>query len=106
MPPRSSDVHKYRCGTLLILAGSRAYGGAAVLAGLGALRSGAGLVTVGVPDCVELPTRVGLPEALIAGLPATSAGTLAPPSQAELARLLERKHAVALVCMGTMMQPS
>jgi len=96
LPHRPSDVHKYRCGTVLILAGSRAFGGAAVLTGLGALRSGAGLVTVAVPAGLEIPARVTLPEALIAPLRETPQGTIASLPSEELAVLLERKHAVAL----------
>ncbi len=96
LPHRPADTHKYLCGTLLVLAGSRAFGGAAVLTGLGALRSGAGLITVAVPECLETSARVALPEALIVPLPATAAGTLAPPPAPVLERLLERKHAVAV----------
>lgn len=96
LPRRTSDAHKYSCGTVLVVAGSRAYGGAAVLTGLGALRSGAGLITVAVPACLEVPTRVGLPEALITPLASTDCGTLAPVAADELDRLIERKHAVAL----------
>ncbi len=95
LPRRSSDVHKYRCGTMLIVAGSRSFGGAAVLTGLGGLRSGTGLVTVAVPEPLEIPTRCSLPEALVAALPATDAGTFAPLAPDRLAGLLERKHAVA-----------
>ncbi len=96
LPARPSDVHKYRCGTVLIVAGSRAYGGAAVLTGMGALRSGAGLVTLAVPSCLEVPTRVGLPEALIVALDETPRGTVAPWTEECLTALLERKHAVAV----------
>lgn len=96
LPARPSDVHKYRCGCVLIIAGSRAYGGAAVLTGLGALRSGAGLVTVAVPAGLEVPTRMGLPEALIVPLPETERGTMAPLPDDLRATLLERKHAVAI----------
>jgi NAD(P)H-hydrate epimerase len=96
LPARPSDVHKYRCGTVLIVSGSRAFGGAAVLTGLGALRSGAGLVTVAVPECLEVPARIGLPEALIAPLAMTDCGTIAPPAEPVLDQLLERKHAVAV----------
>jgi NAD(P)H-hydrate epimerase len=96
LPERPSDVHKYRCGCVLIFAGSRAFGGAAVLTGLGALRSGAGLVTVAVPASLELPTRVGLPEALVVPLPETTQGTIAALPADLLASLLERKHAVAI----------
>ncbi len=96
LPERSSTVHKYRCGRLLVIAGSRSYGGAAVLTGMGALRSGVGLVTMAVPQRLELPTRVGLPEALVAPLAETADGTIAPLTDPALAGLLEREHAVAL----------
>ena len=47
--PRSFDFHKGLAGRVAILAGSEAYSGAAVLAATGALRGGAGLITLFVP---------------------------------------------------------
>jgi len=49
-PSRSEDAHKGDCGRTLIVAGSHGMSGAACLAGTAALRGGAGLVTVAVPD--------------------------------------------------------
>jgi len=48
--PRAFDFHKGMAGRVGILAGSHAYTGAAVLAATGALRGGAGLVTLHVPE--------------------------------------------------------
>ena len=96
LPPRRTSAHKYDCGSLLVLAGSRTYGGAAVLTGLGALRSGVGLVTMGVPVCLETPVRINLVEAIVAPLLMTAAETIAPLDAAVLAALTERKQALAV----------
>ena len=48
--PRRADSHKGDYGRVLVLAGSRGMVGAAALAGNAALRSGAGLVTIGTPQ--------------------------------------------------------
>lgn len=52
MPTRSENSHKGTFGHVLILAGSHEYKGAGVLASYGALRSGVGLVTLGMPENV------------------------------------------------------
>lgn len=93
LPPRHGDGHKYTHGTLTVLAGSRAYGGAAQLAGLGALRSGAGLIKLAVPRCLELPVRVGLPDVLAVPLAETEDGTIAPLDPTVTSLLLEKQDA-------------
>ncbi|MDA3786397.1 MAG: NAD(P)H-hydrate dehydratase, partial [Deltaproteobacteria bacterium] len=50
LPPRKSMDHKGSHGHVLVVAGSRGKTGAALLAGAGALRSGAGLVSLCVPE--------------------------------------------------------
>jgi NAD(P)H-hydrate epimerase len=96
LPPRPGTIHKYSSGTVGILAGSRAFGGAAHLAGMGALRSGAGLVTVAVPGCLETATRVLLPEALTRVLPETDSGTIAPLEDAALEEFIAGQRALAV----------
>jgi ADP-dependent NAD(P)H-hydrate dehydratase / NAD(P)H-hydrate epimerase len=96
LPPRTTHCHKYDFGRLVILAGSRAYGGAAHLAGLGALRSGVGLVKVAVPMELVESIRVGLPETLAVGLATTETGTIGAVPSDMMENLLESQNALVL----------
>jgi NAD(P)H-hydrate epimerase len=53
LPPRPADSHKGDYGRVLVLGGSRGMAGAPALAGMAALRSGAGLVTVAAPASIQ-----------------------------------------------------
>lgn len=68
LPPRRSESHKGNHGHVLVVGGSRGKAGAALLTATGALRSGAGLVTVGTfPEvCASLEGRV--PEVMVEGI--------------------------------------
>jgi hydroxyethylthiazole kinase-like uncharacterized protein yjeF len=72
---RDPASHKGSYGHALIVAGSLGKSGAAVLAGRGALRSGAGLVTVATPLDVLPTVAAGAPEMMTSPLAATEAGT-------------------------------
>ena len=52
LPDRPADTHKGSYGRVLLLCGSVGYTGAAALAAMGALRSGTGLVYLGVPQSI------------------------------------------------------
>ncbi len=69
LAPRAADSHKGSFGRLAIVAGSRGKAGAAILAARGALRAGAGLVTVFCPLTLESAIVSALPEAMTLGLP-------------------------------------
>lgn len=76
LPPRPTDAHKGTFGRVLIVAGSQGMSGAACLAGLGALRGGAGLVFVAAPEGI-VPIVAGIePSYLTLSLPEDDAGRL------------------------------
>lgn len=69
LPDRDPEGHKGTFGKLLLLCGSRGYTGAAYLAAMGALRCGAGLVFLGVPESVYGIEAVKLNEPVVFPLP-------------------------------------
>ena len=72
--PRPDDIHKGDCGRVLVVAGSTGKTGAARLAALGALRSGAGLVTVATPHSCQPVVSTLMPEYMTLGLDDTVDG--------------------------------
>ena len=69
LPNRASNTHKGNYGRVLLLCGSQGYTGAAALAAMGALRSGAGLVYLGVPQSIYQIEAVKLTEPIVFSLP-------------------------------------
>ena len=69
LPDRPVHAHKGDFGKVLLLCGSRGYTGAAALAAMGALRSGAGLVYLGVPESIYCIEAVKLMEPVVFPLP-------------------------------------
>ncbi len=96
LPFRAPDTHKFDAGTLVVLAGSRRYRGAALLCAEAALRSGCGMVYLGVPESIAEALDVALREAIVVPLPETDAGTIAPGAADALGDVLPRAHALAI----------
>lgn len=92
-PPVS---HKGDFGRLLILAGSKGLSGACVLASSAALRTGAGLVTVGVPNSLVLPLAKRLTEAMVRGFPETRDGTLSKRALRHINKFLKKQNVLAV----------
>jgi hydroxyethylthiazole kinase-like uncharacterized protein yjeF len=95
---RAANTHKGTYGHVLIVAGSRGKSGAAALAGMGALRSGAGLATVATPEPVLEIVAQYMPELMPEPLEATGRGTVAWRvfESGRWRELLEGKTAVAM----------
>ena len=74
---RSVKSHKGTFGHVLLLAGSLGKSGAAILAGRGALRAGAGLVTIAAPGLALPRIAGGQPEYMSESLESTDEGTIA-----------------------------
>lgn len=95
---RLPDAHKGDFGHVLLIGGSIGKAGAAAMAGMAALRAGAGLVTVAVPRSV-LPTVAGFaPELMTEPLEETDAGTISLRAleYGRLDALMKDKSVVAL----------
>lgn len=97
LPDRKADSHKGDYGKILLLCGSRGYTGAAALAATGALRSGAGLVYLAVPESIYAIEACKLTEAIVLPLP-DEGGKLALAALPEIRRLLPKMDAVLIGC--------
>lgn len=96
LPDRDPNAHKGDFGRILLLCGSRGYTGAAALAALGALRSGAGLTFLGVPESIYAIEAVKLTESIVFPLPDQD-GKL---SEAAIPAILQRLETMDAVLIG------
>ena len=95
LPKRRPESHKGDCGRVLIVAGSPGMTGAACLTAMGALRGGAGLVTVACPRGVQPVVAAKLTEALTISLPECVEGSVSSAAVAEIEKPLARADIVA-----------
>jgi NAD(P)H-hydrate epimerase len=97
LPERNSYAHKGDFGKVLLLCGSVGYTGAAYLAAMGALRSGAGLVYLGVPESIYGIEATKLNEAIVFPLPEEN-GMLCAKALSKITELLPKMDAVLIGC--------
>jgi ADP-dependent NAD(P)H-hydrate dehydratase len=98
LPPRAADANKGTFGRVLVAAGSRGMSGAAVLCGSAALRGGAGLVRLAVPQGILPIVAAANPCYLTAPLPEDAQGRLGKKS---LPPLLELLHGQTVTVLGS-----
>ncbi len=96
LPKRPADAHKGTFGLALIVGGSRGMSGAVALAGMAALRSGAGLVRLAVTESVLDVVAAIEPSYMTVPLPADLQGRLAVEATEQLFELAETATAVAI----------
>jgi NAD(P)H-hydrate epimerase len=86
LPHRHRMTHKGDLGHVLVAGGQRGKTGAVLLAARGALRAGAGLVTMAVPTTVADATDAALAEAMTLALPETSVVEIGADAWSVIAR--------------------
>jgi hydroxyethylthiazole kinase-like uncharacterized protein yjeF len=95
---RGADGHKGKFGHVLLIAGSAGKSGAATLSGLGALRAGAGLVTIATPAAVQIPLAAAHAEYMTEAMETTGDGAISKSNLdgGSLARIAAGKTVLAL----------
>ena len=97
LPVRPRESHKGDFGRVLLLCGSTGFTGASRLAARAAMRTGSGLVFLGVPEAVYPIVAAGLEEPVVFPLPSDEAGRL---SEAAVQPILERLPQMDAVLFG------
>jgi len=97
LPERDPFGHKGTFGKVLLLCGSRGFTGAAYLAAMGALRTGAGLVFLGVPESIYAVEAIKLNEPVVFPLPDDD-GKLSEAAIPEILLRLPQMDAVLIGC--------
>jgi len=96
LPVRPADAHKGRFGHVLVVGGSVGLAGAPMMAAEAALRVGAGLCSVAVPQSIYAAAAATLREAMVRPLPDTPEGCLSAESVDAMSPLLERANVLAI----------
>lgn len=96
LPSRPRDAHKGTFGHVGIIAGSVGKTGAAVLASQAALRTGAGLVSLAIPETLNDILESMLIEVMTVPIPDISIRAFGSPSITALLKFANRKTAVAI----------
>lgn len=97
LPARNPESHKGDYGKLFILAGSIGYTGAATLTSLAALRSGTGLVILGIPESLNAIMETKVTEVITKPLPdVRKGGHLATRGMGEIRQQVNWADALAI----------
>jgi hydroxyethylthiazole kinase-like uncharacterized protein yjeF len=98
LPDHSEESSKEDRGRLLVVAGSRELAGAAYLAGIAALRAGAGKLQIATAASVSVQLGVAVPEARVIGHAETEEGCVDPGAIGPIVELARQAQAVLLGC--------
>jgi NAD(P)H-hydrate epimerase len=98
--PRKPDSHKGDFGHVLVIAGSKKMPGASVLAAQGILRSGAGLVTLAIPESIHRIVTTKLTEAMTLPLPETREGSISLKAEEKILKFVSERADVVVMGPG------
>lgn len=96
LPKRKTEGHKGDYGSVYIVGGSIGMTGAVVLACQGALKTGAGLVTAGVPKSLNFIFEYKLTEAMTVPLPESEKTTLGQEAAEAILEFVEKASVLAI----------
>ncbi|MFZ3171178.1 MAG: NAD(P)H-hydrate dehydratase [Carboxydocellales bacterium] len=96
LPKRHSTTHKGSYGRVAVIAGSEGLTGAAALASMAALRTGAGLVTLGIPRGLHDLMEIKLTEVMTTPLPDTGRKTLGVEAQEPIRQMCATAQVLAI----------
>lgn len=94
--PDPAGEGKYARGTVVVIGGARSTPGAVLLAGLAALRVGAGRLQVVTVEATAAALGVALPEAMVVGVPEAAHGSLGVAAAEQIAARAEAAQAVVV----------
>ncbi len=97
IPVRSATSHKGQFGKVLVIGGSSNYPGAPILSGLGALRTGAGITRLVVPDSIYQSVAGRFPEMIVEGAHSSDEGVF---SELSLKKIVEYANKASVVVIG------
>ena len=100
LPARAKDAYKGSVGKILVIAGSRGMTGAACLSSLSALKTGAGLVTLAVPDSLNEVYEIKLTEVMTVPLPEVKTGIIGGDKAVNVLLDLAEKFDAVLIGPG------
>jgi len=96
LPKRKKTAHKGDYGHVLVLAGSKGLTGAAYLTSQAALLSGSGLVTLGIPESLNVIMERKLTEVMTLPLAETKKSSLAPAAYQKIKKFLTKADVLAV----------
>ena len=92
--PLPANVNKYTRGSVLVVAGSATYPGAAIMAAKAAARAGAGYVAVACPDACANLIRMALPSVPVIGIPSDGQGSFGAAARLKVVETAARYDCV------------